>query len=253
MACLYLVPNTLDLGCSPSPLESVLPQAVMAQAAQLRHWIAEDAKSARALLKRIGEHSPLAVPLQEMAIAVLPRAPKGRADAAAQAQHRQAMEQLLAPLKAGHAVGLVSEAGLPGVADPGAEVVAGAHRLGVPVMPLSGPNSLMLALAASGLHGQSFAFVGYLPQEDSARAQRLRELEQRSRREGQTQILIETPYRNAAVLTALLQHLAPATRVSVACGLTVAGGWCRTLTVQQWRAQTPSFEKHLPAVFCFLA
>jgi 16S rRNA (cytidine1402-2'-O)-methyltransferase len=112
---------------------------------------------------------------------------------------------------------------------------------------------MVLALAASGLQGQSFAFVGYLPQDAATRAVRLRELQQRSKREGQTQILIETPYRNAAVIQAMLEHLAPDTRVSVACGLSLPQGWCRTATVAQWRLAPPSFDKGVPAVFGFLA
>ena len=246
MARLLLMPNTLDLGCAPVPLDDVLPRSVMAQAAQLEHWIAEDAKSARAFLKRVHEQVPLRLPLQALNIQVLPKPPKdGRAAAS--------IEPLLAPLAQGHDMGLISEAGLPAVADPGSLVVEQAHRLGATVVPLSGPNALVLALAASGLQGQSFAFVGYLPQDAGARAARLRELQARSQRENQTQLLIETPYRNEAVMAALVQHLAPRTRVSVACGLSLPQGWCRTLTVEQWRKSPPMFEKGLPAVFGFLA
>jgi 16S rRNA (cytidine1402-2'-O)-methyltransferase len=111
---------------------------------------------------------------------------------------------------------------------------------------------MVLALAASGLQGQSFAFVGYLPQDAQARRARLRELQQRSRREGQTQLLIETPYRNATVMAALLEDLDPDTRVSVACGLSLPQGWCRTATVAQWRKAPPTFDKGVPAVFGFL-
>lgn len=246
MPRLLLMPNTLDLGCEPVPLDDVLPRGVIKQAAQLEHWIAEDAKSARAFLKRVHELEPLCKPLQALSIQVLPKPPKdGRA--------APSVEPLLQALQQGHDMGLISEAGLPAVADPGSLVVAQAHRLGATVVPLSGPNSVVLALAASGLQGQSFAFVGYLPQEAGARAARLRELQARSQRENQTQLLIETPYRNEAVMAALLQHLAPGTRVSVACGLSLPQGWCRTLTVEQWRRQVPVFEKGLPAVFGFLA
>jgi 16S rRNA (cytidine1402-2'-O)-methyltransferase len=140
------------------------------------------------------------------------------------------------------------------VADPGAALVASAHRLGLTVLPLAGPSSLMLALAASGLNGQSFAFVGYLPTEAGARAARLQVLQQQSRRERQTQIAIETPYRNTALMTALLQDLQPETQLSVAVGLTLPGGWCATRSVAQWRSQPPTFDnKHLPAVFLWLA
>ena len=246
MPRLLLMPNTLDLGCEPVALDEVLPQGVIKQAAQLEYWVAEDAKSARAFLKRVNELEPLCKPLQAVSIQVLPKPPKdGRA--------APSVEPLLQALQQGHDMGLMSEAGLPAVADPGSLVVAQAHRLGATVVPLSGPNSMVLALAASGLQGQSFAFVGYLPQDTTLRAARLRDLQARSQRDNQTQLLIETPYRNEAVMTALLQHLKPHTRVSVACGLTLPQGWCRTHTVEQWRQNPPAFEKGLPAVFGFLA
>lgn len=263
MATLFLVPNTLDLGCEPVLLPAVLPMGVIEQAARLRHWVAEDAKSARAFLKRVGGHAPLVAPLQELDIRELPRPPKGGVAPSRPSTARGGdleLERLLLPLAQGHDTGLISEAGLPAVADPGSAVVAHAHRLGATVMPLSGPNSMVLALAASGLQGQSFAFVGYLPQDAAARSARIRALQDRSAREGQTQLLIETPYRNEAVMSALLQHLLPDTRLSVACGLTLPQGWCRTQTVAQWRAErapgAPSpgrFAKGLPAVFGFLA
>jgi 16S rRNA (cytidine1402-2'-O)-methyltransferase len=163
------------------------------------------------------------------------------------------MAYLLEPLAQGQDMGLISEAGLPAVADPGSDLVGHAHRMGAQVVPLSGPNSMVLALAASGLHGQSFAFVGYLPQESAARASRLLDLQARSRREQQTQLLIETPYRNAALMAALVQVLAPSTRLAVACGLTLPRSWCRMQPVEQWRRSMPEFSKGLPAVFAFLA
>jgi 16S rRNA (cytidine1402-2'-O)-methyltransferase len=123
----------------------------------------------------------------------------------------------------------------------------------VRVLPLAGASSLLLALAASGLEGQSFAFVGYLPQDAGARAQRLRELEALSRKARQTQFFIETPYRNAALMEAMLSALAPATRVAVACGLTLPEGWCRTDTVAGWRARPATLPDRLPAVFSLLA
>jgi 16S rRNA (cytidine1402-2'-O)-methyltransferase len=160
---------------------------------------------------------------------------------------------LLAPTLEGHDVGLVSEAGLPAVADPGAELVRAAHAQGVTVMPLSGPSALILAVAASGLNGQSFAFVGYLPTDATARTQRLRELETHSRRWQQTQLLIETPYRNAAMAQALLTSLHPDTWLSISCGLTLAGGSTRTQRVAKWRSAPPTLPADVPAVFAFLA
>lgn len=250
---LVLVPNTLDLGTdSEVDLPQVLPQAVIARAASLGHWVAENAKTTRAFLKRVDRLAPLARPLQAIEIHELPRAPKGRG-AGAGAAAAPDLAALLAPALAGQDIGLLSEAGMPAVADPGALLVEAAHAAGVPVEPLSGPSALLLALAASGLNGQSFAFVGYLPVDAAARAARIRELEALSRRLGQTQIAIETPYRNAALLGALAETLQPGTRLSVACGLTLPGGWCLTRTVQAWRAAPPVFAPRLPAVFCWLA
>jgi 16S rRNA (cytidine1402-2'-O)-methyltransferase len=242
---LVLMPNALDLGTTLVPLEDVLPLGVIRRAARLTHWAAEDARSARAFLKRVAAIEPLAVPLQEMRITELPRPRKGSGEPVPP----QAWSALLQPALAGHDLGLISEAGLPAVADPGATLVAAAHAHGVPVLPLAGASSLLLALAASGLNGQSFAFVGYLPQDAAARSSRLRELEALARRTAQTQLVIETPYRNATLLAAMLDVLAPATRLSVSCGLTLPDGWSRTDTVSAWREQPQSMPDRLPAVF----
>jgi len=246
---LLLVPCPLDLGCAAVPLPEVLPDGVLRAAAALRHWVAEDARSARAFLKRVAALHPLAAPLQALQITELPRARKGGGEPVP----APAWPALLQPALAGHDLGLISEAGLPAVADPGNALVAAAHAAGVPVLPLAGASALLLALAASGLNGQSFAFVGYLPQEVAARAARVRELEALSRRAAQTQLLIETPYRNAALLDALLATLAPTTRLSVSCGLTLPGGFTRSATVAGWRAQPLTLPQRLPAVFALLA
>ena len=246
---LVLMPNTLDLGAGDVDLQDVLPLAVIRRAAQLLHWAAEDARSTRAFLKRVAAIAPLAAPLQALDIRELPRPRKGSREPVP-AQEWQA---LLSPALQGHDLGLISEAGLPAVADPGSALVAAAHAAGVPVLALAGPSSILLALAASGLNGQSFAFVGYLPQEPAARLARIRELEAVSRRQAQTQLLIETPYRNAALLSALLEGLAPATRLAVSCGLTLPQGWSRTETVVQWRARPVQMPDRLPAVFGLLA
>ena len=248
---LLLVPNTLDLGAADAPcIDAVLPAGVLQQAARLTHWVAEDAKTTRAFLKRVDGLFPLAQPLQAIEIRELPRPAKGARTAAPAVD----LTPLLSPALAGHDIGLISEAGLPAVADPGAALVACAHRLGITVRPLAGSSSLLLALAASGLNGQSFAFVGYLPTDAAERAARLQALQQHSRRERQTQIAIETPYRNAALMVALLEALHADTQLSVACGLTLPTGWCLTRSVAQWRARPPVFaDKHLPAVFLWLA
>ncbi len=248
---LILVPNTLDLGAPEAPpIEAVLAAGVLHQAAQLSHWVAEDAKTTRAFLKRVAAQTPLAHPLQEIDIRELPRPPKG----GHAAPSSSSLDTLLAPALAGHDIGLISEAGLPAVADPGAALVACAHRLEIKVCPLAGPSSLLLALAASGLNGQSFAFVGYLPTDAAERKARIQSLQLRSQRERQTQIAIETPYRNAALMAGLLEALSADTQLSVACGLTLPGGWCLTRSVEQWRSIPARLDnKHLPAVFLWLA
>jgi 16S rRNA (cytidine1402-2'-O)-methyltransferase len=254
---LVLVPNTLDLGTDIElDLRDVLPQAVISRAASLGHWVAENAKTTRALLKRVDRLVPLVLPLQQIQISELPRPPKGgHAGSGLKAPDAtQALKALLAPALAGHDLGLLSEAGLPAVADPGAALVQVAHGLDIAVEPMAGPSALLLALAASGLNGQSFAFVGYLPVDATARAVRIRELDTLSRRLGQTQIAIETPYRNDALLGALVAHLQPGTRLAVACGLTLPGERCETRTVQAWRsAATAPLGGRLPAVFSWLA
>ena len=248
---LLLVPNTLDLGSAPVDIQQLLPLGVLQQAAQLTHWLAEDARSTRAFLKRVNAVVPLSAPLQQIDIRELPRPAKG---GAATALPSDALwRELLAPALAGEDVGLISEAGLPAVADPGAAAVAVAHALSITVLPLAGASSLMLALAASGLNGQSFAFVGYLPQDAAGRSARLKELQTLSRRSAQTQLLIETPYRNAAMLQALLDTLADDTRLSVSCGLSLPQGWTRSDRVAAWRQRPQAMQDRVPAVFCFLA
>lgn len=250
---LVLVPNTLDLGTDREvDLRDVLPQAVITRAASLGHWVAENAKTTRALLKRVDQLVPLALPLQQIQISELPRPPKGAAGKPA--ADAVDLASLLAPALAGHDVGLLSEAGLPAVADPGAALVQAAHGLGIVVEPMAGPSALLLALAASGLNGQSFTFVGYLPVDAAARAGRIRELDALSRRLGQTQIAIETPYRNDALLGALVEHLQPTTRLAVACGLTLPGARCETRSVRAWRSGAiVPLGGRLPTVFCWLA
>jgi 16S rRNA (cytidine1402-2'-O)-methyltransferase len=243
---LYLVPAPLDFGCdAQAPLQDALPLGTLQKAAGITHWICENAKSARAYLKRIDAVVPLAAPLQAQQIVELPREVHKKGDHAGQFDARP----LLAAALEGHDVGLLSEAGMPAVADPGSSVARAAHALGIVVVPLAGPVSLLLALAASGLNGQNFAFVGYLPQDAEGRVQRIRELETLALRTGQTQLFIETPYRNAALQQALLQTLQHATRLAVARGLTLAGASVRSDTVEGWRAVNPVVDERLPAVF----
>jgi len=244
---LYLVPTPLDFGCAVQvPIGEVLPAGTLAVAAGVTHWICENAKSARAFLKRVGEVQPLALPLQQQEMQELPRAVHKKGDHAPASFDAK---PLLQAALAGHDVGLLSEAGMPAVADPGSSVVRAAHELGLEVVPLVGPVSLLLALAASGLNGQNFAFVGYLPQEGAARTQRLRELEALALRTGQTQMFIETPYRNAAVWEGMLNGLKPTTRVAVASGLTLPTARVRSASVAGWKKEAPPVGNDIPAVF----
>jgi 16S rRNA (cytidine1402-2'-O)-methyltransferase len=244
---LYLIPAPLDFGCDElAPLQDVMPLATIQTAARLPCWICENAKSTRAYLKRIGEIEPLAQPLQSLQIHELPREVHKKGD---HHGNFDARPMLIAAIE-GRDMGLVSEAGMPAIADPGSSVVRAAHDLGIQVLPLTGPMSLMLALAASGLNGQGFAFVGYLPQEGGERAQRIRELESLALKTGQTQIFIETPYRNAALLQALLQTLQGNTRLSLSCGLTMSSGWSKSLQVSSWKKGKLPASLGLPTVFC---
>ncbi|MDO8449820.1 MAG: SAM-dependent methyltransferase [Rhodoferax sp.] len=243
---LYLVPAPLDFGCdSQMDLQNTMPLGTLTVAARLQYWVCENAKSARAYLKRVNEIVPLSSPLQALHIQELPREVHKKGDHTGNFDARH----LLTPALDGHDVGLVSEAGMPAVADPGSSVVRAAHDLGIEVMPLTGPVSILLALAASGLNGQSFAFVGYLPQDASERAQRLRELESLALKTGQTQVFIETPYRNAAMMQTLLQTLQHNTRLAVSSGLTLASGACRSDTVKNWRHKASTLNNSTPAVF----
>jgi len=165
----------------------------------------------------------------------------------------EALDRLLAPLRAGQDVGLLSEAGCPAVADPGADLVALAQRENIRVVPLIGPSSLLLALMASGLNGQRFAFQGYLPAKEMERAKMLRELESESRKRRQTQIFIETPYRNRQLFDGILQACQPGTRLTVATDLSLPGESVLTRTIQQWKKRTPPEIERRPTVFLLLA
>jgi 16S rRNA (cytidine1402-2'-O)-methyltransferase len=243
---LFLVPTPLDFGCTEqAPITDVLPTNTLATAAQIQHWICENAKSTRAFLKRVGETHPLIAPLPEQTITELPRHVHKKGD------HQSGFDgkPLLAAALKGSDVGLISEAGMPAVADPGSSVVRAAHDLGIAVVPLVGPVSLLLALAGSGLNGQNFAFVGYLPQEAGERAARLKQLESLALKTGQTQLWIETPYRNAAMLSALLQNLNANTRLVIASGLTLGSASIQSHTVAQWKKGLQGPDGHTPAVY----
>lgn len=244
---LYLIPNTLGpTEAAPHALSHILPEQVQDIASKLDYFVAENAKTARAFLKLVAIDHPLARPLQEIQIAELNvNTPP------------QALAALLAPLLEGRDAGLVSEAGVPAVADPGADLVRLAHQHGVNVRPLVGPSSLLLAVMASGLNGQSFAFNGYLPTDAAQRTKRIQQLEQRSRSDKQTQLLIETPYRNGAMLEALVAGCQAGTMICVATDLSLATESVHTQAAAKWKAQlaagrAPDFHKK-PTVFLFLA
>ena len=250
LGTLYLVPAPLDFGCDDeTPLAEVLPAGTLRQAAQITHWICENAKSCRAYLKRIADLHPLALPLQQQQITELPREVHKKGDHGDKGSAPFDARPLLAAALNGHDMGLISEAGRPAVADPGSSVVRAAHDLDIPVVPLVGPVSLLLALAASGLNGQNFAFVGYLPQDSPERNQRIKELEGLALKTGQTQLFIETPYRNAAVWQALVQTLQPHTRLALASGLTLPDARIRSQLVRQWRQQAAPPDNRTPVVF----
>ena len=215
---LYLIPVPLG----PVAPETCLPPDTLAVARRLDHFVVERAKTARAHLKAMGH--PL--PLQSIAMQELNEHTPA-----------SAIADLLAPLVAGHDLGLLSEAGCPAVADPGANLVRAAHAAGIAVVPLVGPSSILLALMASGLGGQRFAFHGYLPAKEPERSRSIQALEKAARRDQATQLFIETPYRAAALLDALAATLSPALEVSVGADLGLPGQFIRTQRAQDWRGQ----------------
>ena len=244
---LYLIPAPLDFGCEQiAPVQDVMPLRTLQIAANLGCFVCENAKSTRAYLKRVGEVVPLRQPIQALQIQELPREVHKKGDHTGNFDARP----LLKAAMDGHDIGLVSEAGMPAIADPGSSVVRAAHDLGIEVIALTGPMSLMLALASSGLNGQNFAFVGYLPQDSGERSLRIKALESIALKSGQTQIFIETPYRNTALLQALLQTLQGNTRLAISCGLTLSTAWNKSATVDKWKKDKPAPPLGLPAVFC---
>lgn len=235
-AALHLIPVSLG----ESELSLWLPTKVQAIARQLTVYIAENAKSARVFLQQI---EPL-VPIRDITIFTLDKKGTPPEEISKWLSHPQSLE---------HGIGLVSEAGCPAVADPGAAVVAQAHALNIPVYPHIGPSSLLLALMASGLNGQRFSFQGYLPVRADERRQQLQALEQQSAREHATQLFIETPYRNQALFEDLCRSLRPDTQLCIARSLTTADQWICTQSVAQWGSQPPPDLDKQPTLFLFLA
>lgn len=222
---LYLIP----VGLGGAPAVSLLPPSTVETARRLRTFVVENARSARGFLKAIAHPGPL----QELKLLILD-------------EHTRDVAPLLAPLLAGEDCGLMSEAGCPAVADPGAALVHQAHEAGIRVAPLVGPSSILLALMASGMNGQRFVFHGYLPVEPADRARAIKTLEARSGAE--TQIFIETPYRNSALLSALLEHCHGDTLLCIAADLTLPGGFVCARTIREWKKKPPMLVRR-PAVF----
>ena len=231
---LFLIPANLSEPFTP---RAILPHEVIAIALRLDFYIAENAKTARAFLTSLGIERPL----REVSIRALN-----------ERTGKDELAEMLRPLLAGSDVGLVSEAGAPGIADPGAMVVALAHDHHIKVMPLVGPSSILLGLMSSGLNGQKFAFHGYLPREKTARVKAIQELERESRQRNMTQIFIETPYRNHLLQADLIATLSPATRLCVAFDLTGSTQSIIQQPVAAWR-KAPVEARNTPALFLLLA
>lgn len=229
-ATLYLIPVLLG----DTPWEQVLPSYNLSVVQGIRHFVVEDIRSARRFLRGI-DHS---FPIDDCTFYEIGKHADNRL-----------FSQYLKPMEEGHPMGILSEAGCPAVADPGADVVAIAQQKGYRVVPLVGPSSMILSVMASGLGGQSFAFVGYLPVDESERAKRLKQLETRAWTEHQTQLFIETPYRNHKLLKAMLQQLRPQTRLCIAAGITTKDEFIHTYTVAQWKGQQIPDLSKIPAIF----
>jgi 16S rRNA (cytidine1402-2'-O)-methyltransferase len=242
LAALHLIPVPLSELSEANPVSS-LPGHVIDLTRTLRHFVVENAKSARAFLKTVN----MPVPIAEIHIRELP----GRGKMGKTLAKPQEFDDLLVPIAAGYAIGLLSEAGCPAVADPGAELVNRAHAKNIPVIPHIGPSSILLALMGSGLGGQNFAFHGYLPQEARARQSALTALEDTAYRLQQTQIVIETPYRNRIFYQSLVNTLKPDTQLCVAADLTLENALIKTQSIEAWRhSEAPLLDKR-PAVFLF--
>src|SRR6185369_15397887 len=224
MSTLYAIPTPLG-----GKAADALPASARDIVRSLRNFAVENAKTARAFLKDLG----MPVPLQELNVS-------------------EDLLSFLKVLESGKPVGLLSEAGCPAIADPGAKLVDAAQRSGIRVVPLIGPSSIVLALMASGLEGQRFSFCGYLPREPEARKKRIKALESRSKREDETQLFIETPYRNDAMLAALLEQCSADTLLCIASDLTLDTETVRTRPIQEWRAALPAIGKR-PTVFLLLS
>lgn len=230
---LYLIPNII----ADETQSSAIPNHVRDALPSIQYFLAEDVRTARRYLSSLKIYSTI----ESLHFEVLNKETT-----------ESALSELMKPLKEGYDMGVISESGCPGVADPGALAVKYAHENNIQVVPLVGPSSLLLALMASGLNGQQFAFQGYLPIDAKEASQRIKDLERESKAKNQTQMFIETPYRNNSVFDHLLKNLQPETRLTVALDVTGKKELIRTLKVEQWKKQKESWPK-TPAVFLFIA
>lgn len=226
---LYLIPVTLG----DTAIDKVLPGYNSEVIASIRHFIVEDVRSARRFLRKV--HPQFDIDGSQFYELNKHTAP-------------EAVVGYLKPLLAGNPVGVISEAGCPAVADPGADVVAIAQRKGLKVVPLVGPSSIILSVMASGFNGQSFAFNGYLPVKPDERIKALRKFEQRIYNEDQTQLFIETPYRNGKMIEDILMHCRPQTKLCIAANLTCDDEFAQTRTVKEWKGRVPDLSK-IPCIF----
>lgn len=226
---LYLLPVTLG----DTELNTVLPAYNIEIIQGIKHFIVEDVRSARRFLKKVD---------REFDIDSLSFYPLNKHTSA------EDISGYLQPLLAGQSMGVISEAGCPAVADPGADVVAIAQRKNLKVVPLVGPSSIILSVMGSGFNGQSFAFHGYLPIESVERVKRIKQLEQRIYSENQTQLFIETPYRNHKMVDDLLQNCRPQTKLCIAANLTCEGEYIKTRAISEWKGKVPDLSK-IPCIF----
>ncbi len=226
---LYLIPNLLG----DTPVEQVLPPYNHEIIMGIRHFIVEDVRTARRFLKLVDR----SIDIDQLTFYTLNKH-----------TNPEEVASMLRPLEEGSPMGVISEAGCPAVADPGADVVAIAQRKGLQVIPLVGPSSIILAVMGSGFNGQSFAFNGYLPIEPDERIKTLKKLEQRAYTENQTQLFIETPYRNAKMMADILKACRPQTHLCIAAGLTTKDEYIKTRTVKEWVGKLPALEK-IPCIF----
>lgn len=228
---LYMIPQTLGDDASLDHLSPMIRQRI----SMLDYFVVENEKAARRFIKRICPEKPQS----ELKLHLLNKF-----------THSHEVEAMLAVCHDGHSIGMISDAGCPGVADPGASLVAKAHENQIQVVPLVGPSSILLALMASGMNGQSFAFHGYLPIDKKQRKRNLRFLEKESQEKQQTQLFIETPYRNNPMLDALIDSLQPSTRLCIACDINLVTEYIRTKSIAEWAKNKPDLHKR-PCIFLF--